>query len=232
MLLKDDRSVMQKRWYGLKGGGELVAWFALHISVCVSLRCQLGGSFFFSWGSKTDKKSVQNAHEPFRCMLFANLKAKTSIWFCGSVMYGEFSVCQVYSCRRWVGILCLHLHYFCLQLTVEEVMTTTAYLDLFLRSVSEPALLKIFLRFILLHRHENVHILDTLTSRINTPFRVRRARRKFGYSAWMQVKYFNGRFYIFSWYLFNYESSPPRHPNVWFLLVCVSWHLTTTIRSW
>uniref|UniRef100_A0A8D2J718 Family with sequence similarity 160 member A1 n=1 Tax=Varanus komodoensis TaxID=61221 RepID=A0A8D2J718_VARKO len=56
--------------------------------------------------------------------------------------------------------------------TVEEVMTTTAYLDLFLRSVSEPALLKIFLRFILLHRHENVHILDTLTSRINTPFRL------------------------------------------------------------
>ncbi|KAM9237733.1 FHF complex subunit HOOK-interacting protein 1A isoform 5-T7 [Dugong dugon] len=61
--------------------------------------------------------------------------------------------------------------YFC-PVTVEEVMTTTAYLDLFLRSVSEPALLEIFLRFILLHQHENVHILDTLTSRINTPFRL------------------------------------------------------------
>ncbi|KAI6069571.1 UPF0518 protein FAM160A1 [Aix galericulata] len=59
------------------------------------------------------------------------------------------------------------------KVTVEEVMATTAYLDLFLRSVSEPSLLKIFLRFILLHRHENVHILDTLTSRINTPFRAR-----------------------------------------------------------
>jgi len=69
--------------------------------------------------------------------------------------------------------VCSHLPYFSLQVTVEEVMATTAYLDLFLRSVSEPALLKIFLRFILLHRHENVHILDTLTSRINTPFRVR-----------------------------------------------------------
>ncbi|XP_054845459.1 FHF complex subunit HOOK interacting protein 1A [Eublepharis macularius] len=56
--------------------------------------------------------------------------------------------------------------------TVEEVMTTTAYLDLFLRSVSEPVLLQTFLRFILLHRHENVQILDTLTSRINTPFRL------------------------------------------------------------
>lgn len=51
-------------------------------------------------------------------------------------------------------------------------MTTTAYLDLFLRSVTEPALLQTFLSFILLHRHENVHVLDTLVSRINTPFQV------------------------------------------------------------
>ncbi|XP_069600164.1 FHF complex subunit HOOK-interacting protein 1A [Ranitomeya imitator] len=58
------------------------------------------------------------------------------------------------------------------KVTVEEVMTTTAYLDLFLRSVSEPTLLKIFLRFILIYEHENVQILDTLVSRINTPFRL------------------------------------------------------------
>ncbi|XP_056418784.1 FHF complex subunit HOOK-interacting protein 1A [Hyla sarda] len=58
------------------------------------------------------------------------------------------------------------------KVTVEEVMTTTAYLDLFLRSVSEPALLKNFLRFILIYQHENVQILDTLVSRINTPFRL------------------------------------------------------------
>lgn len=58
------------------------------------------------------------------------------------------------------------------QLTLEEVMTTTAYLDLFLRTASEPALLQTFLSFILLHRHESVHILDTLVSRINTPFQV------------------------------------------------------------
>lgn len=59
------------------------------------------------------------------------------------------------------------------QLTLEEVMTTTAYLDLFLRSVTEPALLQTLLSFILLHQHEGVHILDTLVSRINTPFQVR-----------------------------------------------------------
>ncbi|XP_053316547.1 FHF complex subunit HOOK interacting protein 1A [Spea bombifrons] len=58
------------------------------------------------------------------------------------------------------------------KVTVEEVMTTTAYLDLFLRSVSEPTLLKIFLRFVLIYEHEQVHILDTLVSRINTPFRL------------------------------------------------------------
>ncbi|XP_066516950.1 FHF complex subunit HOOK-interacting protein 1A [Hoplias malabaricus] len=58
------------------------------------------------------------------------------------------------------------------KLTLEEVMTTTAYLDLFLRSVTEPALLHTFLSFILLHRHDNVHILDTLVSRINTPFQL------------------------------------------------------------
>lgn len=60
-----------------------------------------------------------------------------------------------------------------MKLTVEEVMTTTAYLDLFLKSVSEPALLQTFLSFILVHQHENVHIIDTLVSRINTPFQVR-----------------------------------------------------------
>ncbi|XP_069782549.1 FHF complex subunit HOOK-interacting protein 1A [Narcine bancroftii] len=58
------------------------------------------------------------------------------------------------------------------KLMVEEVMTTTAYLDLFLRSISEPAMLQTFLSFILLHEHENVSILDTLVSRINTPFRL------------------------------------------------------------
>uniref|UniRef100_A0A671K806 Protein FAM160A1-like n=1 Tax=Sinocyclocheilus anshuiensis TaxID=1608454 RepID=A0A671K806_9TELE len=67
-----------------------------------------------------------------------------------------------------VPVLAPALH----KLTLEEVMTTTAYLDLFIRSVSEPALLHTFLSFILLHRHDNVHILDTLVSRINTPFQL------------------------------------------------------------
>nr|XP_020444023.1 protein FAM160A1-like [Monopterus albus] len=68
-----------------------------------------------------------------------------------------------------VPVLAPALH----KLTVEEVMATTAYLDLFLRSISEPALLQTFLSFILLHTHDNVYILDTLVSRVNTPFQVR-----------------------------------------------------------
>ncbi|XP_061768662.1 FHF complex subunit HOOK-interacting protein 1A-like isoform X2 [Nerophis ophidion] len=67
-----------------------------------------------------------------------------------------------------VPVLAPALH----KLTVEEVMTTTAYLDLFLRTISEPALLQTFLSFILLHTHDNVHILDTLVSRVNTPFQL------------------------------------------------------------
>ncbi|KAM9802716.1 FHF complex subunit HOOK-interacting protein 1B isoform 1-T3 [Syngnathus typhle] len=50
--------------------------------------------------------------------------------------------------------------------SVDEMIASTAYLDLFLRSVSETPLLKTFLRFILLHRLDNDSILDTLLARI------------------------------------------------------------------
>ncbi|XP_025032046.1 FTS and Hook-interacting protein isoform X1 [Python bivittatus] len=50
--------------------------------------------------------------------------------------------------------------------SIEEMIASTAYLDLFLRSVSETALLKTFLRFLLLHRHDSSTILDTLVARI------------------------------------------------------------------
>lgn len=68
-----------------------------------------------------------------------------------------------------------------MKLTVEEVMTTTAYLDLFLRSIHEPALLQTFLSFILMHTHDHVHILDTLVSRVNTPFQVTGTRSVVGW---------------------------------------------------
>ncbi|KAF7653410.1 hypothetical protein LDENG_00083500, partial [Lucifuga dentata] len=56
--------------------------------------------------------------------------------------------------------------------SVDEMTASTAYLDLFLRSVTETSLLRTFLRFILLHRHDNDTILDTLLTRISSNSRV------------------------------------------------------------
>ncbi len=52
------------------------------------------------------------------------------------------------------------------------MIASTAYLDLFLHSITETSLLKTFLRFILLHRHDNDTILDTLLTRISSNSRV------------------------------------------------------------
>ncbi|KAM9850677.1 FHF complex subunit HOOK-interacting protein 1B [Aulostomus maculatus] len=56
--------------------------------------------------------------------------------------------------------------------SVDEMIASTAYLDLFLRSVTETSLLKTFLRFILLHRLDNDSILDTLLTRISSNSRL------------------------------------------------------------
>ncbi|XP_065535088.1 FHF complex subunit HOOK-interacting protein 1B [Lathamus discolor] len=56
--------------------------------------------------------------------------------------------------------------------SVEEAVASTAYLELFLRSASAPALLRTFLRFLLLHRHDGSTILDTLIARINSNARL------------------------------------------------------------
>lgn len=53
------------------------------------------------------------------------------------------------------------------------MIASTAYLDLFLRSITETALLKTFLRFLLIHRHDSSTILDTLVGRIASNSRVR-----------------------------------------------------------
>nr|KAF6394621.1 family with sequence similarity 160 member A2 [Molossus molossus] len=56
--------------------------------------------------------------------------------------------------------------------SVEEMIASTAYLELFLRSISEAALLRTFLRFLLLHRHDTHTILDTLVARIGSNSRL------------------------------------------------------------
>ncbi|XP_029834832.2 FHF complex subunit HOOK interacting protein 1B isoform X3 [Ixodes scapularis] len=52
------------------------------------------------------------------------------------------------------------------QNTMEEIVTATSYLDLFLRTVTEPQLLLVFFRFLLTERYEGHRILTTLISRI------------------------------------------------------------------
>ncbi|CAF2691561.1 unnamed protein product [Rotaria sp. Silwood2] len=51
--------------------------------------------------------------------------------------------------------------------TMDEVIAATAYLDLFLRTIYEPALLKVFLKFILCAKIDEMSLLDTLIHRIN-----------------------------------------------------------------
>lgn len=52
------------------------------------------------------------------------------------------------------------------QNTMEEIVTATAYLDLFLRTVTEPQLLLVFFKFLITESYENHKILNTLINRI------------------------------------------------------------------
>ena len=55
---------------------------------------------------------------------------------------------------------------------MEEVIASTAYLELFVRKVTDPGLLKTFLHFILLGRVDDVSIAESLASRITSTPRV------------------------------------------------------------
>ncbi|KAI8798829.1 FTS and Hook-interacting protein [Biomphalaria glabrata] len=50
----------------------------------------------------------------------------------------------------------------------EEIMTATAYLDLFIRHVTDPHLLKATLKFVMTEKYDDVHLLDSLLQRINS----------------------------------------------------------------
>nr|XP_032832977.1 FTS and Hook-interacting protein-like [Petromyzon marinus]XP_032832978.1 FTS and Hook-interacting protein-like [Petromyzon marinus]XP_032832979.1 FTS and Hook-interacting protein-like [Petromyzon marinus]XP_032832980.1 FTS and Hook-interacting protein-like [Petromyzon marinus] len=55
---------------------------------------------------------------------------------------------------------------------VEEQIASTAYLDLFLRMVTEPSLLRTFLHFVLLHSEDDKRVLDMLVARISSSSRL------------------------------------------------------------
>ncbi|XP_075587606.1 FHIP family protein AGAP011705 isoform X2 [Dermatophagoides farinae] len=52
------------------------------------------------------------------------------------------------------------------QNTLDEIITTTAYLDLFIRTTSEPKLIRIFLEFLCFEVYDNNFIISTLINRI------------------------------------------------------------------
>ncbi|XP_039302045.1 UPF0518 protein CPIJ015043 isoform X3 [Solenopsis invicta] len=59
-----------------------------------------------------------------------------------------------------------------LQMTVEELLTATAYFDLFLRSVTDPGLLRLLVRFLLEDNYDDCRILDSLIQRISSRSRL------------------------------------------------------------
>ena len=60
---------------------------------------------------------------------------------------------------------------------MDEVIAATAYLDLFLRTIYEPALLKVFIKFILCAKIDEISLLDTLINRINFTTKVKTKKR-------------------------------------------------------
>ncbi|XDV46622.1 hypothetical protein PO909_014491 [Leuciscus waleckii] len=97
--------------------------------------------------------------------LYSGLPAKLEVYSDGWFCLEKHDWLQVPALFQFLN----SLHFCCTvcKLTLEEVMTTTAYLDLFLRSISDSALLQTFLFFILRHRHDNVNILDTLLGTVS-----------------------------------------------------------------
>ncbi|KAF4528378.1 hypothetical protein B566_EDAN016912 [Ephemera danica] len=59
-----------------------------------------------------------------------------------------------------------------LQSIEEELVATTAYLDLFLRSVTEPGLLQTFLRFLLTNHYDGERVIDKMIQRLGSKSRV------------------------------------------------------------
>ncbi len=55
---------------------------------------------------------------------------------------------------------------------MDEVIAATSYLELFIRRITEPALIETFLKFILQDKHDDINILDSLIGRINSNSRV------------------------------------------------------------
>ena len=66
-------------------------------------------------------------------------------------------------------------------------MTATAYLDLFLRHITEPVLIKAVLRFILTEKYDEIVILDSLVTRISSSSKVTLNAVLIGELKWVMI---------------------------------------------
>ena len=55
---------------------------------------------------------------------------------------------------------------------MEEVIAATAYLDLFIRTATDPNLIQVFVHFVVSERYDDVSILESLIFRIQSNTRV------------------------------------------------------------
>ena len=55
---------------------------------------------------------------------------------------------------------------------MEEVIAATAYLDLFIRTATEPSLVRAFVKFVTTEKYDDVSILESLITRIQSNSRV------------------------------------------------------------
>lgn len=71
-----------------------------------------------------------------------------------------------YSTRMSLPVVYMRFSFYLEQTSDAALIAATAYLDLFLRSITDANLMKVFLKFILVERSDGVPILELLVSRI------------------------------------------------------------------
>lgn len=83
-----------------------------------------------------------------------------------------------YTIRKSVvngDINCKHAYVsYILQNSSDALIAATAYFDLFLRSITEPKLMRVFLKFVLQENFDEVRILHSLFQRIDAKNEVNR----------------------------------------------------------
>ena len=67
---------------------------------------------------------------------------------------------------HWLHISKTHINIILLQSLEAELICSTAYVDLFIRRITEPSLLAVFLRFIFTDVCDDKNIIDTLVARL------------------------------------------------------------------